>query len=265
VVASGWLAAESTFDHPGERRLGPAVISSVVLHAGMFLLILAALSYTPPRAEVPPPPPQEYDVVYLERPTGPGGGGGGSPAPAPPEPVEIPEVTPPDPVPVEPEPEVEPPPPIPVLDTPIRTNAAEMIQASGSSTVSLANYAGGGRGPGIGPGTGSGVGPGEDGGFGGGVKEPGNGVTSPELLKEVPPVYTSEGMRAKVQGLAIVDAIVLKNGTVGEVKIAKSLDRQHGLDQAALDAARKWLFKPCTFQGQPVECRISIELDFRIH
>lgn len=265
VVATGWLAANSTFEHADERRLGPAFVSSLVAHVVIFLVAVLALSYTPEREVMPPPPPPEYDVVFLEQ-LGPGGGGGGSPEPAPPTPIEVPETKPPEPVPVEVVPEVPPPPrPIPTLVAPIQTNASNVIQASGTTSVAIGEYGDGGRGGGLGPGTGAGVGPGADSGFGGGPAYPGNGILPPGLLVEVKPTYTSEGMRAKVQGEVTVEAVVLENGSVGEVQIFKSLDRQYGLDQAALDAARQWKFTPCKRQGTAVQCKIQIILDFRIH
>jgi len=265
IVSSGWLAADSTFSRREERRLGAAFVSSLLLHAGMFAAIVLALSYQPPSRELPPPQRAELDLVFVQPQPGPGGGGGGSPAPAPPRPIEIPETTPPDPVPIEVEPEVEPPPPIPVLDAPIRTSAATVLRASGRNAVALADVGGLSRGRGLGEGTGDGVGPGDDGGFGGGIRQPGNGIEGPRLLREVRPTYTSEGMRAKVQGEVELDAIVLESGRVGEVRVHKSLDRQFGLDEAAMAAARDWRFTPCTQQGDPVPCQIRMVLEFRIH
>lgn len=263
VVSTGWLAAQSTFEHRDERKLGPAFLGSAVFHVGLLFLAILALSFQPEAREVPVTP-VKYDIVFLEQP-GPGGGGGGSPEPAPPKAVEIPEVTPPEPVPVpEVVPEV-PPPPVPILVAPIQTNAANVIQASGQNTVSLASYGGGGRGGGVGEGVGNGVGPGEGSGFGGGAFAPGNGVTYPKVLREVRPVYTSEGMRAKTQGEVEIEAVVLADGSVGEVRVVKSLDRQFGLDEEALKAARQWRFTPCTRQGVAVNCKITIVLEFRIH
>jgi len=40
-----------------------------------------------------------------------------------------------------------------------------------------------------------------------------------------------------------VDTVVLADGTVGDVTIAKSLDTVCGLDQQAMKAMRQWRFK----------------------
>src|SRR5207237_444697 len=102
--------------------------------------------------------------------------------------------------------------------------------------------AGTGTGTGIGPGTGSGLGPGSGGGTGGGTYRPGNGVTTPRVLKEVKPQYTSDAMRAKVQGSVWLECVVRPDGSVGDVKVIRSLDSTFGLDLEAMKAARPWKF-----------------------
>jgi protein TonB len=71
-------------------------------------------------------------------------------------------------------------------------------------------------------------------------------------------------MRARIQGTAVVECVVLPDGTVGEAQVVKSLDRTFGLDQEALKAARKWLFQPGTVKGQPVAVLVWIELAFAL-
>ena len=138
--------------------------------------------------------------------------------------------------------------------------AASMI-SQGSGT---GNGAGTGTGTGIGPGKGNGLGDGEGGGTGGGVYHVGNGVESPVLVYQVRPNYTADAMRAKVQGIVVVDCVVLPDGTVSTVTVAKSLDSVFGLDQEAVKAARQWKFKPGLRFGQPVAVQIKIELSFTL-
>jgi protein TonB len=72
-------------------------------------------------------------------------------------------------------------------------------------------------------------------------------------------------MRAKIQGQVELEIVVLENGTVGEVRVTKSLDRTYGLDQAAMDAARKWVFLPGKREGVAVATRVGLVLEFRLH
>ena len=120
-------------------------------------------------------------------------------------------------------------------------------------------------GTGIGSGTrGSGFGAGDKRGSGDGAFGPGNGVTMPTVLTEVKPSYTAEAMRAKVQGAVMVEAIVREDGSVGQVRIVRSLDRTFGLDEEALKAVRNWRFRPGKHQGRNVAVIVEIELTFTL-
>jgi TonB family protein len=146
------------------------------------------------------------------------------------------------------------------------TNLAQTLQATGSSSASLSDVGGGGRGAGIGPGIGSGLGPGSTRGFGGGPYAPGNGVSLPQTIRKTDPQYTSEAMRAKIQGVVRLSFVVQPSGVAAEVKVTKSLDRIYGLDQAAVEAAAKWLFTPCKKDNVAVPCGpFEMELAFRLH
>ena len=120
-------------------------------------------------------------------------------------------------------------------------------------------------GAGIGTGTrGSGLGTGSSRGSGNDAFGPGNGVTMPTILSEVKPSYTAEAMRAKVQGAVLVEAIVREDGSVGQVRIVRSLDRMFGLDEEALRAVKNWRFRPGKYQGRNVAVRVEIELMFTL-
>src|SRR4051812_27334663 len=96
------------------------------------------------------------------------------------------------------------------------------------------------------------------------VYDPGNGVTLPQVVKEVKPEYTREAMDAHLEGSVIVGLVVQKDGSVTDAKVTRSLDPTYGLDKAALKAAEQWKFKPGTKGGEPVAVRISVELTFRL-
>jgi protein TonB len=261
IVSAGWLGAQSIFDHPDDRKIGRAMATSLLVHGGAFALILFVFAVGPAQI-LTKSDPLEYKVVFLETPPGPGGGGGGSPAPAPPKPVEIPPHQAPTTIPVAVPAPVDPP---PSLVAPIQTNTSALLQASGTSSISLAAWGGGGSGGGIGSGKGNGVGEGTGGGFGGGAYAPGNGVSWPSVLREVKPKYTPDAMRAKLQGAVELEIIVLEDGTVGDVRVTKSLDRASGLDDAAIAAAKQWKFTPGMKDGKPVATRVLMTLEFRLH
>ncbi len=198
-----------------------------------------------------------------------GGGGGGNRSPEPPRKAEItpPKVRAPEPKPTI----VEPPKPIPQANIPAVTAVAELpgaITSVPQPTLTQGSGTGGGggtgTGTGVGPGTGSGYGDGIGGGTGGGVYREGNGVTSPTIIKEVKPNYTGEAMNARIQGIVTLEAIVLADGSVGDVKVTRSLDQRFGLDKEAIKTVKQWRFRPGMRLGQPVAVLIQIEMSFTL-
>jgi len=219
------------------------------------------------------------DIVWVAQPgPGGGGGGGGNKSPDPPRKAELPDkqkIT----VPVaraEPKPQApEPPKQEQQLTIPAQPVASGVEQLPGAITQAIApptlsqgsgtgGGSGTGRGTGAGPGDGSGLGPGYGGGFGGGAYKPGNGVTSPTLVREVKPNYTADAMRAKIQGVVWLEAVVMQDGSVGQVRVTRSLDPTFGLDQEAERTVKKWVFRPGTRLGQPVPVLIEIEMSFTL-
>jgi len=96
------------------------------------------------------------------------------------------------------------------------------------------------------------------------VHRPGNGVTLPVVLTEVKPDYTREAMQQQIQGSVWLSCVVSEKGVITEVEVTRSLDKEFGLDQAAIDAARQWTFRPGRKDGKAVAVRITIELTFTL-
>jgi protein TonB len=88
--------------------------------------------------------------------------------------------------------------------------------------------------------------------------------TSPMLIREFKPDYTKEARDAKIEGVVEMNAVVLEDGTVGDVTITKSLDQKYGLDDEAIKALKKWRFKPGTKDGKPVAVTVSVEMSFTL-
>jgi protein TonB len=90
------------------------------------------------------------------------------------------------------------------------------------------------------------------------------GVTLPSVVSEVKPVYTQAAKDAKIQGEVQMAVVVNADGAVGDVNVTKSLDTQYGLDQAAVDAARRWTFKPGTKGGKAVPVQVDLMMRFTL-
>jgi TonB family protein len=242
------------------------VFSGTIVHAVAIAALVLFVSFLPKKVYESILPARIEDFIYkpLEGPGG--GGGGGNKSPDPPKKAELPKVVePPKPTPVVPEPV--PTPTEPVLSLSLESVTPVDIAAPGDLTSNpnaSATSRGSGTGTGAGPGRGSGLGPGSGGGFGGGVYNIGNGVTSPIVIYEAKPKYTADAMRAKVQGVVVLSAVVMPDGTVTDVRITRSLDQSFGLDEEAKKTAAQWRFRPGTLKGEPVPVRIQIELTFNL-
>jgi periplasmic protein TonB len=245
-------------EHRG--RAATATVATITLHGLVLALVILFLA-TGPQPMLPVVSLELPALLFVER-ARPGGGGGGGATPAAPKPIQIPRSTPPELVPV---PTLVPAPaPPPLFVTSVITPNAVIAQAAGSNSVSLAPGGGDGAGRGLGNDRGNGVGPGRNEGFGGAFPAPGNGITTPAPIRSPSPTYTSEAMRAKVTGTVLLDVIVKADGTVGDVRVVRSLDR--GLDQEAIRAARMWLFSPARDpDGRAVAVLVQLELSFRLH
>ena len=256
--------------------------ASLASHVGVLLLFIFVIARMPPPSPTTAPAERmPTDVIWLNSPgPGGGGGGGGNRNPDPPkkaelpgkEKITVPVAKPPSMTPEPPKPE--PPKPtaqlnIPAVTTlepafrrwPGRSPGCPSVPSQGSGS---GGGAGTGTGSGIGPGSGSGLGPGSGGGTGGGVYRPGNGVMMPTVLSEVKPSYTADAMRQKIQGIVMVEAVVMPDGGVGQVQVVRSLDPTFGLDQEAVKAVRRWRFRPGTRFGQAVPVLVEIELTFTL-
>jgi len=121
---------------------------------------------------------------------------------------------------------------------------------------------GSGHGGGLGSGDGAGFGPGSGGGVGGGVYRIGGGVSAPVLLSKVEPEYSEEARKAKYQGTVLLYVEIDPSGRATNIKVARSLGL--GLDEKAVDAVKKWKFKPGYRNGQAVTVVASVEVNFRL-
>ncbi len=269
-----------------QKRLGPAFMASLAWHATLVgFVILLAGSVDPAPTPVPIASNEVSDsIVWLaEEGPGGGGGGGGNEMEEPPREAELPgddQITVPvaEPPPALQPPEVEPqeePEELAQLNIPAAPLASGNLSLPGAvdtppgpPTQSQGSGSGGGagtgNGAGVGSGQGSGLGDGRGGGTGGGVFRPGSGVTTPKVIREVRPQYTSDAMRARIQGSVLLECVVQPNGVCTQIEVVRSLDRTFGLDQEAIAAAGQWRFAPGTRLGEPVPVLITIELTFTL-
>lgn len=296
--AGGLQSPRSLFsifsDRPPVRRSAslPLAVSSTV-HASVIALalFLAAFNLSSKAATLRPVdrPADPMRLVFVATP-GPGGGGGGggllqkapppkalregrsalsSPVPKRREPEPL------RPIPAPPEPRPTPvlkAEPLPALVAPIvaapadaRTRAGVLQQTAAENDSRGPGSGGGvgaGRGTGIGPGDGNGIGPGSGGGTGGGPYRPGSGIEPPQLVREVKADYTEDARQRGVSGDVLLEIVVRRDGTVGDIKVLQGLGS--GLNDRAVQAVRQWRFTPARRQGTPVDVIVEVAVEFKL-
>jgi protein TonB len=279
VVSRGSIWDEATIDGPAvarrKGRFGGALGTSIATHALLMLSFFGLMRVAPP---VPSSRPiSVFDPTRFVFTTTPGSqgdtAGGGNRSAEPPArlqtrpggAVAIPAAEPtplaaPSAITPEPPPSIEALMPVVPMDGGLLPQLGRLDGPSAPSTGARGPGDGGGERGLDGPGSGlrSGSGLDTDGGGAGG------GVRPPQILYKTSPQYTTEAMRAKLQGVAILSGVVTPDGTLQQIKIARSLDGTFGLDQEAIKCVRQWRFRPGTRAGTPVAVAVTIEVAFNL-
>ena len=88
------------------------------------------------------------------------------------------------------------------------------------------------------------------------------GLTAPRLTYKVEPIYSKKALKARVEGVVGIEAVVHTNGSIESLRVVRSLG--FGLDEKAIEALRQWKFRPGMLGGEPVAVKINIEANFSL-
>jgi TonB family protein len=86
-------------------------------------------------------------------------------------------------------------------------------------------------------------------------------LSAPLVLHKVDPGYPLQIMRENVSGNVILYAVIHADGSVGNVRILRSVDDR--LDRFASQAVAQWRFQPATKDGTPVDVEATFKIPFR--
>ncbi|MFY9727278.1 MAG: M56 family metallopeptidase [Bryobacteraceae bacterium] len=82
-----------------------------------------------------------------------------------------------------------------------------------------------------------------------------------KLVTQVSPEYPAAAKQAGIQGTVVLEAIVGKDGAVQDIK---ALSGPPLLAQAALDAVKNWVYQPTLLNGESVEVKTTIQVNFKL-
>lgn len=106
---------------------------------------------------------------------------------------------------------------------------------------------------------------------------PAGPTVGPKAVRFVEPEYTREARRRRVRAEVVVEVLVGDGGRVLETRIEERflLDRNgtaktpvqevgYGLEEAALSAARRWIFRPARENGKPISAYTTLTFTFGV-
>ena len=89
----------------------------------------------------------------------------------------------------------------------------------------------------------------------------GGELRPPALLSRVDPDYPEFAVRARVEGVVILEAVVGRDGSVEDVRVLRPIQL---LNQAAIAAVRQWRYAPLLLNGNPVRFILTVTVAFHI-
>ena len=245
------LEAQSLND--GERRIG-ALSAAALAHIGIGLAIVAVTALIVPPVHPPEPPPGPFAIVSFptlnepaKRPPDSPRPKKGTEAPKPGRtvvPPAVQTVAPPD---VTPD-QLPQPPTDAIPDGPEGPGDGTLGVRDGSPNGVL-----------------GGVGDGEGGPGGGGGVEPleiTGDMVRPVLLVKVEPSFPQVARRAGLHGRVTLRAVIAEDGGVESVEVLASTNPL--FSDAAVEAVRKWRYRPASMGGRPVRVYLSVVVYFLV-
>ena len=145
---------------------------------------------------------------------------------------------------------------------PANPNKAGNINAAGSPNLP--------GGPGYGNGTGGAQGArgtlastgSKSNGAGTGGAGTGGATTGVDILSKPNPAYSTEARTIKLEGDVVLEVVFLASGQMQVIRVVSGLG--HGLDEAAIQAAKLIRFRPALRNGQPVDFHAHVRIEFRL-
>ncbi|MGA7632267.1 MAG: energy transducer TonB, partial [Terriglobales bacterium] len=89
-----------------------------------------------------------------------------------------------------------------------------------------------------------------------------SGVATGLLIKKVTPVYPPEAKYAHIQGSVVLQAVINKSGDIVDLE---AISGPNELVMSAVNAVRKWKYRPYLLNGDPVTVQTQIVVNYELH
>ena len=240
------------------------VLASLAIHAGAIALLLLLASLPPVKNAVARLPDAVH--IFAPRLAAAQAGGGGQRSPLPPSKGQAPPravtrvFVPPMAVRLDH-------PQLPVIQALLDSPEVNIHTQIGDPLGQLGPASGGPGGPnGIGSGIGTGIGDTKGSGLGNHFGPPNYrelGITvEPKIIHSEEPEYSEEARKARYQGTVLLAIEIGTNGRVSNIRVLRGLGL--GLDEKAIAAVEKWIFKPAMASGRAVASPAQVSVTFHL-
>jgi TonB family protein len=91
--------------------------------------------------------------------------------------------------------------------------------------------------------------------------EVGGAVPLPEKVTDVRPIYPRVAITAHVEGVVEIDVVIGVTGNVEQTRVVRPVPM---LDDAAVDAVRRWKYRPTLINGVPVPVKARVRVTFAL-
>ncbi len=81
------------------------------------------------------------------------------------------------------------------------------------------------------------------------------------VISKVPPVYPADAKAAHVEGSVVMAAHIGRSGHVEDLAV---ISGPQPLQAAAVDAVKQWVYRPYMLNGQPVEVKTVVTINFNL-
>ena len=92
-----------------------------------------------------------------------------------------------------------------------------------------------------------------------------DGITNPLLLRKIVPDYPAVARSRGATGTVSLLAFIYEDGSVGEIEITDCSKPGVGFEKVAVQAVRRWRYRPARQHGIPTVVWFQIEVNFTIH
>jgi TonB family protein len=87
-------------------------------------------------------------------------------------------------------------------------------------------------------------------------------TTHVDILDKPNPVYSTEARTLRIEGDVVLEVVFLASGQMQVTRVVSGLG--HGLDEAAIQAAKQIRFRPAKRDGQPIDTPARVRIGFRL-